>query len=78
FTLTRPQLLRIGWFAWVYERFIAFETRIYATIKATALYQLVHEGHLRLRKAFRDWRSARRGLWGRRWLATRRLARRRK
>ena len=37
FTLTRPQLLRIGWFARVYERFTAFKTRIYTTIKSTSL-----------------------------------------
>src|SRR5882762_1430914 len=78
FTLTRPQLLRIGWFAWLYERFTDLKTRIYATIKSTALYQLVHEQHLRLRNAFRAWLSKRRGFWVRRWIATRRLARRRK
>jgi hypothetical protein len=78
FTLTRPQLLRIGWFAWMYERFINFKTRVYATIKATAIYQLIHVQRLRLRNAFRVWRNQRRGFWARRWLATRRLARRRK
>ena len=78
FILTRPQLLRIGWFAWVYERFTAFKGRIYATVKSAALYQLVHERHLRIRKALRVWLGKRRGFWRRRWLATRRLARRRK
>ena len=77
FTLTRPQLLRIGWFAWLYERFTAFRTRVYATIKSTALYQRVHELHQRIRKAIRVWLSRRRGFWRRRWMATRRLARRR-
>lgn len=28
FTLTRATLMRIGWFAWVYLRFIAFKTRL--------------------------------------------------
>jgi len=78
FILTRPQLLQIGWFAWVYERFTAFKIRLYATIKSTTLYQLVHEWHLRMRKALRVWLSNRRGFWRRRWLVTRRLARRRK
>jgi hypothetical protein len=78
FTLTHPKLLRIVWFAWLYVRFTGFKTRIYATIKSTALYQLVHERHLRMRDAIRVWRTKRRGFWGRRWLATRRLARRRK
>jgi hypothetical protein len=78
FTLTHPQLLRIAWFAWLYVRFTGFKTRIYATIKTTAIYQLVHERHQRMRNAVRVWRAKRRGFWGRRWLATRRLARRRK
>jgi len=78
FTLTRPQLLRIGWFAFVYARFTAFRTRIYATIKATAVYKVAHEMHLRLRTAIRGWLSRRRGFWFKRWLATRRLARRRR
>jgi hypothetical protein len=78
FTLTHPQLLRIAWFAWLYVRFTGFKTRVYATIKSTAVYQIVHERHLWLREAFRAWRMKRRGFWGRRWLATRRLARRRR
>jgi hypothetical protein len=78
FTLTHPQLLRIVWFAWLYVRFTGFKTRIYAAIKTTAIYQLVHERHLRMRNAVRVWRTKRSGFWGRRWLATRRLARRRK
>src|SRR5690349_9127820 len=32
FTLTRPRLLRISWFAWAYEHFVAFKARIYAVI----------------------------------------------
>ena len=43
FTLTRPKLLRIAWFAWLYERFIAFKTRVYAAIKATAAYRAAHQ-----------------------------------
>jgi hypothetical protein len=77
FTLTRPQLLRIGWFAWLYLRFTNFKTRVYSTIKSTAIYKLIHAQRLRLRNAFRVWRSKRRGFWSRRWHATRRLARRR-
>lgn len=78
FTLTRPQLLRIGWFAWLYQRFTDFKTRVYATIKSTAIYKFIHLQRLRLLDAFRVWRNQRRGFWAKRWLATRRLARRRK
>lgn len=78
FTLTRPQLLRIAWFAWTYERLAAFKARLYATIKATAIYRLAHRQHLRIRGALRAWFGKRRGFWLRRWWATRRLTRRRK
>ena len=78
FTLTRPQLLRIAWFAWSYARLTAFKTRLYSVIKSTVLYQLVHEQHLRLRAAVKSWFSNRPGFLYKRWLATRRIARRRK
>ena len=78
FTLTQPQLLRIGWFAWTYERFTTFKKRIYSIIKSTTLYQMVHQQHLGLRDLVRRWFSGRRGLVLQRWLATRRLMRRRK
>src|SRR5437870_4838708 len=50
FTLTRPNLMRIEWFAWLYERFIAFKTRIYGTIKATPIYKSVHIKYLHARE----------------------------
>ncbi|MCU1268596.1 MAG: transrane protein [Acidobacteria bacterium] len=60
FTLTRSQLLRIGWFAWLYQRFLAFKNHIYGTLKSTAIYRIVHELHLRMREALRVWWSKRR------------------
>ena len=78
FTLTRPQLLRIGWFAWLYVRLLDFKTQIYTTIKKTALYQAAHQLRLQLREAFRSWLGRRRSFWRKRWQATLRLSRRRK
>lgn len=78
FTLTRPQLLRIVWFAWLYVRLLNFKTRIYATIRATALYQRAHQLKLRLLAALRSWIGRRRSFWRKRWNATLRLSRRRK
>ena len=78
FTLTRPQLLRIGWFAWLYVRLLDFKTQIYTTIKKTALYQATHQLRLQLREAFRSWLGRRRSFWRKRWQATLRLSRRRK
>jgi len=78
FTLTRPNLMRIGWFAWVYERFIAFKARVYEVIKSTAIYRAAHRQILRLRAAFKLWKARRKSIWRRRWDAARKFSRRRK
>lgn len=78
FNLTRPRLLRIGWFTWTYERFMAFKARIYGAIKSTAVYKAAHKQNMRMREAFRRWRAGRRGFWRRRWDAALKLSRRRK
>ena len=75
FTLTRPNLLRIVWFAWMYVRFVSFKQRIYATLKATSAYRLVHRKHLQLKEAFRAWKLRRKSVWQRRWRATLKFAR---
>jgi hypothetical protein len=78
FTLTRPRLLRIGWFAWLYERFVAFKARIYAVIKSTALYRITHRQIERMRMALKAWRARGKGEWRRRWDAAFKYSRRRK
>jgi len=78
FTLTRPNLMRIEWFAWLYERFVAFKTRIYGTIKATLIYKTAHIKYLHAREQLKRWMSNRKGFLRRRWNAARRLSRRRK
>ncbi|MFY9555913.1 MAG: hypothetical protein WAV20_02670 [Blastocatellia bacterium] len=75
FALTRPNLLRIGWFAWLYEKFIAFKARIYAAIKATRAYEAAHKMHLRVRGALKVWLGKRKGFLRRRWNAALRLSR---
>jgi hypothetical protein len=75
FTLTRPNLLRIAWFAWVYERFIAFKARVYAVIKATRAYRAAHQIHLRVRQALKVWIGKRRCFLRRRWNAALKLSR---
>jgi hypothetical protein len=78
FTLTRPNLLRIGWFAKAYERFITFKARIYKVIKSTAMYKVAHRQVVRLRSALKTWKAKRKGVWRRRWDAARKFSRRRK
>jgi hypothetical protein len=78
FTLTRPQLMRIAWFARLYNWFVAFKTRIYTAIKATRIYQAGHELKLRIRQSLKAWMGKRRSFWRRRWDAAVKLIRRQK
>lgn len=78
FNLTRPSLMRIGWFARLYDRFVTFKARIYGSIKSTGIYKAAHRQNLRLRRAFKEWKARRRGFWRRRWDAALKLSRRRK
>jgi hypothetical protein len=78
FTLTRPKLMRIGWFAWAYARFIAFKARIYEVIKSAAIYKVAHRQVVRLRAALNIWKAERKSVWRRRWDAARKFSRRRK
>jgi hypothetical protein len=76
FNLTRPALMRIGWFARLYNWFVAFKARIYDSIKSTGVYKAAHRQNLRMRKALKEWLSGRRGFWRRRWDAALKLSRR--
>ncbi len=78
FALTRPKLLRIKWFAWLYDRFVAFKAHVYGVIKSTAVYKAAHKQHLRIKALLRVWLTRRRGFWRRRWSAAVKLSRRRK
>jgi hypothetical protein len=75
FVLTQPNLLRIGWFAWLYSRFLAFKTRIHEAIKSTGVYKAAHRLHLRARAALADFSRNRRTIWRIRWEAAIRLSR---
>jgi len=73
YTLTQPNLLRIGWFARLHERYVAFKTRIYDAIKSTGVYKAAHRLRLRMRAALIE---RRRTLWRSRWEAALKLSRR--
>lgn len=77
FTLTKPKLLTFGWFAWAYERLLAFKARVYTAIKSSAVYNWLHAKLVPFRDAFRVWRAERRGWLSRRWRAVMRHQRRR-
>src|SRR5215475_5142370 len=40
YALTHPNLMRILWFARLYERFMAFKTRIHEAIRSTVFYKM--------------------------------------
>lgn len=73
YALTHPNLLRIGWFAYLHARFTAFKTRIYAAIKATKIYRAAHLRYVRMK----EWLRGRgRSFLRRRWDAAMKLSRR--
>jgi hypothetical protein len=76
YQLTEPKLLRIGWFARLHERFVAFKARIYQVIRSTRLYQTTHRQSQKLREMIRRMLGQRRSFWRRRWDAAVRLWRR--
>ena len=76
YQLTEPKLLRIAWFAWLHERFVAFKARVYQAIKSTRLYQTIHRQSQKLRETIRRMLGQRRSFWRRRWDAAVKLLRR--
>ncbi len=76
FVLTRPKLMRIGWFAFLYERFISFKKHLYSMLRSTKIYQLAHEQHLLIKARIKFWIANRKSSWRRRWAAARRFSRR--
>lgn len=73
YALTETKLLMIGWFAALHERFVLFKTRMYAALKATHLYQVMHQQKLRVK----TWlRTRGRSFLKQRWEAAVRLSRR--
>lgn len=72
YALTEAKLLCIAWFATLHARFVAFKTRVYTVIKASSVYQTVHQQKLRLK----TWLHTRgRSLLRQRWGAAVRLSR---
>jgi hypothetical protein len=76
YALTHSNLLRIAWFAWLYERFMAFKTRIHEAIRSTAIYKAARRLRLRIRAAAAEYFGRRRSIWRSRWDAALKLSRR--
>jgi hypothetical protein len=78
YALTHPNLLRIGWFAFLHSRFLAFKTRVHEAIKSTRFYKAARRLRMRMRAAMAAYLSKRRTLWRSRWEAALKLSRRRR
>jgi len=76
YALTHPKLLRIGWFARLYERFVAFKARVHEAIKSTMIYKAARRLRLRMRVAVAEFFGKRHSLWRSRWGAAIKLSRR--
>ena len=63
FDLTKHNLFRIGWFTWLYERFLDFKTQVNEAIKSTGSYKAAHRLRLRLRAALVEFSRGRRTFW---------------
>src|SRR5262249_10135766 len=48
YTLTCHNLLRIGWFARLHERYTGFRARVYGAIRSTSIYRAAHRLRLRV------------------------------
>ena len=76
YALTHTQLLRIAWFAALHARYVNFKMRVYAALKATSVYQFLHQHKLRLKARLKEWKETHgRGLLSKRWTAAVRLFR---
>jgi hypothetical protein len=78
FNLTKPRLIQISWFAYLYEKTTAFKKFIYDIIKSTRIYKIVHIRKEQLKKALKAWKRSRKSIWRRRWDAARRFIRKSK
>jgi hypothetical protein len=78
YALTHPNLLRIGWFAFLHARFLAFKTRVHEAIKSTRFYKAARRLRMRMRAAIAESLGKRRTLWRSRWEAALKLSRRRR
>lgn len=78
FNLTKPKLITINWFAFLYGHLTAFKNRIYETIKSTNIYKIIHKRKEQIKIALKQWKQTRRSIWRSRWDAAKRFMRKRK
>lgn len=55
FKLTQPALMRLAWFAALYDRWSAWKTALLDWVRHSALWRELHAWRLRLRATLRRW-----------------------
>ena len=63
FTLTQPALMQLSWFAYWYPRWKAWKDRLFAQVRASAMWRAAKEFKDRVRASWADFRK-RHGLTG--------------
>ena len=56
FTLTRPALMRIGWFAAFYPRWLAWKSSLLARVRASRVWRRAHAAKLAAQRRWQRWR----------------------
>lgn len=77
FTLTKPQLLQIGWFARAYAAVVRFRNYVFDNLHRHPVYQRTRATLLALRQRLKNMRHGLLSLSLRRWKAVYRLSRQR-
>ncbi len=75
FNLTKPKLLQINWFEYLYGKTTEFKKRIYDVVKSTRIYRIVHIRKERIKLALKKWKRSRKSIWRKRWEAALRFMR---
>ena len=57
FTLTRPALLRLAWFAWGYAHWLALKARLLLRVRASWPWRAARVWRRGVRRRWRAWRS---------------------
>jgi hypothetical protein len=57
FTLTRPALLRLPWFAALYQRWVVWKAALLAWVRAGRIWRLARAAKRRLRQRWARWRG---------------------
>jgi len=57
FYLTKPALMRLGWFASLYERWVRWTDDLLARVRASAIWRQARAWRLRVRNTIARWRA---------------------